>query len=460
MMYGLGFISFVKQNYSLNSIKLVGKNDIDKNGSINDSLLSISELISLKSPEFNNNAYSFFNPLLFNGHLQTFYAAVGDFTKIDEIYYGREILQYEDGGIGSIDRVISKDQFYSNHCNDNDKIHELLPPRTRMLTDLEIKDYYSQKDNQYRPLLVVLHGLTGGSFESYVRCLFSKLHEDAQVFDCLVLNSRGCANSKISTPQLFCGLWTEDLRFLIKNLKLQFPSRPIFAAGFSLGGSMLANYIGQEGDDCQLTAAAILGNPWDLTESSYTLSRSLIGRNIYSPIMAMNLKNLLLKNLPELSKDELFQQSFNKNFDKINSITEFDNFFTCKMFGFNTAFEYYRHGSSVNRLLNFRIPTLIINSRDDPIVSSDSIPYKEVEANPYLMMLITDHGGHLGWFKYNNERWYADPLAKFFQGYIDLVELDKNGKTKVVVDQKSLPVQNSFVKDRIDIEKIQHNYTI
>ncbi len=44
----------------------------------------------------------------------------------------------------------------------------------------------------------------------------------------------------------------------------RYPSSELLAAGWSLGGNILVRYVGEEGDQCPISAAASLCNPLDL----------------------------------------------------------------------------------------------------------------------------------------------------------------------------------------------------
>jgi len=45
-----------------------------------------------------------------------------------------------------------------------------------------------------------------------------------------------------------------------------------------------------------------------------------------------------------------------------------------------------------------KIPTLLINARDDPIVSRKCIPFAELKQNPNIILAETCKGGHVCWF--------------------------------------------------------------
>ncbi|KAL8908220.1 MAG: hypothetical protein Q9207_000941 [Kuettlingeria erythrocarpa] len=112
-----------------------------------------------------------------------------------------------------------------------------LPPRTTNFDNDELRQLGSDDD---KPMLVTLHGLTGGSQEAYLRHLLFTLYKEG--WDACVLNARGCAQSKLTSSVLFNARATWDIRQLMKWLRERFPHRPLFAIGYSLGACILVNY--------------------------------------------------------------------------------------------------------------------------------------------------------------------------------------------------------------------------
>lgn len=45
-----------------------------------------------------------------------------------------------------------------------------------------------------------------------------------------------------------------------------FPKAPIFGVGFSVGGSIMARYLGEQGDRCPLRSACIISAPLQLSQ--------------------------------------------------------------------------------------------------------------------------------------------------------------------------------------------------
>lgn len=113
------------------------------------------------------------------------------------------------------------------------------------------------------PTLVLLHGLTGGSHESYIRALVETMTKD-HGYRCVVFNARACANTELTSAQLYSGNWTDDLRMVVKHIRKTLPESKLMSVGFSLGANILMNYMGEEGDQCEFLGAMSVGNPFDI----------------------------------------------------------------------------------------------------------------------------------------------------------------------------------------------------
>ncbi|AET38124.1 putative carboxylic ester hydrolase Ecym_2391 [Eremothecium cymbalariae DBVPG len=439
VMDWLPWVNSVKQTRSNETLEFIDK---DVGG-----VRSMVELIDKHAKEFSDGATSVFHPLLFNGHLQSAYNVLRVFEDMDVVYYDRLMLDYPDGGVGALDFVrkdscvgeggVKQEGYVPEH-----QLKPLLSDKYRYLSPAEIKELGSEDG---KPMLLMIHGLTGGSNEGYVRSMVKCITE-RYGFEACVLNSRGCAQSTITTPTLYCGSWTDDIRQCVKKLRSWYPNRKFYLVGVSLGASMTANYLGQEGSNADIACAAVLGNPWDMCNGSYALKRGILKKHVYSRVLAKNCVQMVKNNLEQLRADSYFEDSCDNMLDKITSLEQFDNHFTAKMFGFNTSYEYYRYSSSVNRLLQIRTPLIAINALDDPIVSSESLPRGEVSLNPYVLMLETSRGGHIGWFDAKGGRWYVDPLCRLFKAFhVEIAAKDLLSN----VDNLTLPHSHKFQGDRL-----------
>ena len=167
------------------------------------------------------------NPFLFNGHLQTLWTVLK--SPDIPIYYKRAIFEAEEpeyAGTFAVDFAVPP-------YKEKDPT---LPPRTTYFAD---GDLAALGSDDAKPMLIVLHGLSGGSHEDYLRCCLEPLI--AAGWEACVVNSRGCALSRVTSPILYNARATWDVRQVVKWARKTWPSRKLFGLGFSLGANILTN---------------------------------------------------------------------------------------------------------------------------------------------------------------------------------------------------------------------------
>ncbi|KAI1391211.1 AB-hydrolase YheT [Hypoxylon trugodes] len=355
----------------------------------------------------------YLNPLLFNGHAQTMWTAAK--AHGPPLHYKRRIFEAdheEFNGSYVVDFAVTDPVLIKEHEAD-----ETLPPRTAYFSEKELDNMGSDDE---RPMLVILHGLSGGSHEIYLRYALAPLIESGKWEACVVI-SRGCANSKITTGLLYNARATWDVRQTVKWLKKTYPNRPLFGLGFSLGGCILTNYLGEEGSATPLKAAVVVGNPWALNISAKMLQKTFIGHHIYLKVLGDAMKALASRHKDELDK---YTNIDTDNLLNLKYLYEFDRAYQCATWGYPTEEAYYRDASSSDSLLAVRIPFLAINALDDPIASSMALPEAEARHNPWVVLCTTSLGGHLGWFEPNGGRWHGKPISNFLNHMAFEVDLD------------------------------------
>lgn len=145
------------------------------------------------------------NPLLFNGHAQTMWTAAK--AHGPPVHYKRKIFEAdhaEFNGSYAVDFAVTDPADVERE----EEADPSLPPRTVNFTEAELAKMGSDDS---RPMLVILHGLSGGSHEVYLRFAIAPLIESGKWEACVVI-SRGCAHSKITTGLLYNARATWDVR--------------------------------------------------------------------------------------------------------------------------------------------------------------------------------------------------------------------------------------------------------
>ncbi|KAF8329178.1 Alpha/Beta hydrolase protein [Cantharellus anzutake] len=317
------------------------------------------------------------------GHLNTIYCVVGDFTKKDLVEYERTLLRLPDGGTIGLD---------------------FTPPS------------YERPLDPKTPIVVVLHGLSGGtryfcSFESYVRDILAAATAPKEKgglgYRGVVMNFRGCAGVPLTTAQLYGGAHTEDIRSTILYLRQAYPEAPLLGVGFSLGANVLSMYVEEEGASCALSSVCVLGNPWNLNLNSDRLEKRFLYRNIYAKAMGGNLLFLLqghLETLAKLAPTKATPHIQHLLTMRAPTLKDFDHHVTRFIGGtppkypFASADHYYAGSTTHKRTHEIMVPFLAFNTEDDPIVAEN--PIEEIERDgKFVCQVVTPYGGHLGWFE-------------------------------------------------------------
>lgn len=399
-----------------------------------DEPIQFAELVETKVPTFNSKSRFRLKPFLFSGSLQALYSSSIDQQLMYKVWYGREILTYKqsekyphlDDGDATLDYVVKLD---TDEEEFKLKYEETLPtgypklhPRTRFMSQDETGELHHDWATNGKPIVVIIHGLLGGSHEYHIRGTAELLSQNG--FNVVVLNSRGCCRSKVTTPHIFTALATDDVRFYIDKLSAEYPNTKLHCIAFSYGSSLLANYLGEEGANCKLTSALVLGCPWDLIESGFAIHESYLGAKIFAPMLTKYLVNFIKihKDILSTNKELDIEGRLSKlRAEKFDKIWQFDNLFTAPLHGFQTLSEYYRRASPVNRILDIGTPTLILNSTDDPVISG-RLPILDIQLNPYLYLAQTDIGGHFNYIKWDNSLWFIDGVVEYFKAFGDVEE--------------------------------------
>eukprot|EP00667_Euglena_gracilis_P009015 EG_transcript_9148 len=238
-----------------------------------------------------------------------------------------------------------------------------------------------------KPIVVILHGVTGGSAETYVSHLAEEI--DARGWVAVVFNQRGCGASELTSSRMYCLAASWACADVLAHLRSSWPESPLLAVGFSLGANVLTKYVGEAGPQALLRAAVAVGNPLDTQRCGRLLDTGL-SRLVYSKRICNNLKKYVRRHSQWLGGVVDLNVM-----ETCETTRDFDDKLTAPAFGFAGAEDYYRRSASVQFLGTVAVPLLCVNSKDDPIAPGD--PRYAQRASDEVAFAITQRGGHLAW---------------------------------------------------------------
>jgi predicted alpha/beta-fold hydrolase len=250
------------------------------------------------------------------------------------------------------------------------------------------------------PLLVLLHGLEGSSDSHYARSLAARFA--AAGWRVAIPHWRGCSGEPNRLARAYHSGDSAELEWLLARF-----AAPLYALGVSLGGNVLLKWLGERGASAaaRVRRAAAVSAPLDLAAAARTLDRGL-NRLLYTRMFLATLKPKSLAKLerfPGLYDAALLRRA--------STFREFDDLVTAPVHGFRDAEHYWALSSSGAQLRNIRVPTLLVNARNDPFLPEPALLAAAAQAAACVEAEFPRRGGHVGFAP----RWLADRLMHFFR---------------------------------------------
>jgi predicted alpha/beta-fold hydrolase len=234
------------------------------------------------------------------------------------------------------------------------------------------------------PLVALFHGLEGGSSSHYARRLAAAAA--ARGWRLAVPHFRGCSGTLNRLPRAYHSGDSEEVDWMLRRL------RPAYAAGVSLGGNALLKWLGERGDAARevVTRAVALSAPLSLTASARVLDAGL-NRRLYVRhfLLTMKAKAIAKAALGQLALDQFRIAS-------MRTFREFDELITAPLHGFRGAEDYWARASSAPWLARIRVPTLVLNARNDPFLAAADLAGATREAARDVVLEFPETGGHAG----------------------------------------------------------------
>jgi uncharacterized protein len=239
-----------------------------------------------------------------------------------------------------------------------------------------------------RPLLVLFHGLEGSSRSHYAQSFGHWARQTGWRF--AVPHFRGCSGELNLAPRAYHSGDFEEIGWVLTRLR-QRCAGPLRAVGVSLGGNALLRWAEEAGDSAAATAAAVaaISSPIDLAAGGRAIGRGF-NRLVYTRMFLRSMKPKALAKLAQ--HPGLFDR---ERLLAARDLYEFDNVFTAPLHGFKDTDDYWRRGSAQPHLHHIRIPTLVLNARNDPFVPGQHLP-RPHEVGPCVTLWQPAHGGHVG----------------------------------------------------------------
>jgi predicted alpha/beta-fold hydrolase len=236
------------------------------------------------------------------------------------------------------------------------------------------------------PLVIVLHGLESSSRADYVLGTLAELR--ARGWAGVAVNFRSCSGELNRLARFYHSGETGDLAHVVERLRGE--TQKLFVIGWSLGGNVVAKYLGERGAQAGIDAAVAISAPCDLTACAHALDGPGLWPKVYRE------RFLRVMRRKALAKAARFPGLV--DIDAVRRMTtfaEFDGAVTAPLHGFSDAPDYWARASSRPLLPAVCKPLHLVFADDDPFVPAASLP----EAGGAVSVERHGKGGHVAFIE-------------------------------------------------------------
>ena len=239
-----------------------------------------------------------------------------------------------------------------------------------------------------KPLVALFHGLEGGARSHYALGLMAALQVAG--WRGAVVHFRGCGGEPNRLPRAYHSGDSAEIDWIVRRLRCDHATGPLFVAGVSLGGNALLKWLGEQRMVATgiVTAAAAISAPVDLMAAGDALGSGF--NLIYAHKFLVTMKRKTLAKLdyfPDLCDRRRLLAA--------RTLREFDNIVTAPLHGYRDTDDYWTRASSKPFLKDIAVPTLMINARNDPFLPAHALPRPQDVAS-CVTLEQPEQGGHVG----------------------------------------------------------------
>ena len=260
-------------------------------------------------------------------------------------------------------------------------------------------------------LVVLFHGLEGCSRSHYAISLIDALARRG--WPGVVPHFRGCGAEANCLPRSYHAGDSEEIDWILRRLKSREPARAIHVVAISLGANMLLKWLGEKTEAAReiVARAVAVSTPLDLQAAAQQLDFG-VGKLLYTRHFLQSMRPKVL--------DKIAAHGLSIEARAVRACKTFraiDDLYTAPFHGFKDADEYWTSTSSKRWLKSIRVPTLLINARNDPFLPESALPQND-EVSEAVTLDFPHAGGHVGFVtgKFPGRlEWLPERALSFFE---------------------------------------------
>lgn len=260
-------------------------------------------------------------------------------------------------------------------------------------------------------LVLVFHGLGGDDRAHYVRrAVASARRLGHHVW---TVNHRGCGEGRGLAARPYHSGSADDLGAVFALARERHPGLRQLALGFSLSANALLLNLGDGlGRPLPKPDLALAVNPPIELERCAVLIKTGINR-LYDLRFVKRCRCAIRERVADgLIPDRYRTRPW-------MTLHDFDNAYTAPAIGLRDREDYYARCSARDHLARITVPTVILQSKDDPFIPWQA--HAEAPKSPLVHLHLEDHGGHMGYLSRDlpGHRWLPYALEHYMQALLN-----------------------------------------
>lgn len=267
------------------------------------------------------------------------------------------------------------------------------------------------------PMVLLIPGINSDSRASYCKA-YAHLAYEQYGYRVAIFCRRGQSRMPFKVKPhhpTWCN--HDDLHATINHLHATYPDAPLFLQGISMGACFLQRYCGdmaREGKKVQAVALGCISSPFSLIKSVKKIHEfQLLDRTI---------TNMMKQGFKEHLHEPLFLQMCKEKGispQKVLSSRFIDDYnanYSVLLGGFKSVQEYKEAAGSDQVLKHIDLPTLSINTTNDPIIPVEAVPVESIEQTDKFVQILLNSGDHTEYLSgLKLERWVYSLMLEFFK---------------------------------------------
>ena len=248
-------------------------------------------------------------------------------------------------------------------------------------------------DKKSRKLLILTHGLEGASDRQYMRGMAKMFAKNG--FDVLAWNCRSCSGEMNRAFRLYNHGEIGDIEAVLNHALTRKNYDEVSLVGFSMGGNVSLKFAAV----CQhpsVKKVVAFSSPLEMRTSTAVLDYP--SRFIYQHYFRKGI-------LPKVKKKaEMFPHLLNMAEVEAAKTWEAEqHLFFVKINGYASIDDFYEKGSALNFIPSLKIPTLIVQAQNDPMLTLECSPIQLAENHRFIHLETPRVGGHCGFMLPNDK---------------------------------------------------------